>query len=67
MDESLGLDVEAIYRMVALGCAALVADRENDHLQVMAIADSFLEYIDPLLAADEGVKFTLDKKLLPKG
>ena len=23
--------------------------------------------IDPLLAADEGVKFTLDKKLLPKG
>ena len=67
MDESLGLDVEAIYRMVALGCAALVADKERDHLQVMAIADSFLEYIDPLLATDEGVRFTLDKKLPPKG
>ena len=61
MDEGLGLDVEAIYRMVALGCAALVADKERDHLEVMAIADSFLEYIDPLLAADEGVRFTLDK------
>ena len=66
MDESLGLDVEAIYRMVALGCAALVADKEKGHLQVLAIADSFLEYIDPLLA-DEGVKFTLDKKVPPKG
>jgi len=67
MDESLGLDVEAIYRMVALGCAAMVADKEKGHLQVMAIADSFLEYIDPLIAADEGVKFTLDKGALPKG
>ena len=67
MDEGLGLDVEAIYRMVAIGCAALVADRAKDHVEVMAIADSFLEYIDPMLSADEGVRFTLDKKVLPKG
>ncbi|MDB5692346.1 MAG: hypothetical protein JWO81_1409 [Alphaproteobacteria bacterium] len=67
MDESLAPDVEAIYRMVALACAALVADKAKDHLQVMAIADSFLEYIDPLVAKDEGVKVTLDKKLPPKG
>ena len=65
MDE--GLDVAAVYRMVAIGCAALVADRQKDHVEVMAIADSFLEYIDPMLSADEGVKFTLDKKVLPKG
>src|SRR3982751_6822860 len=44
MDESVGLDVDAIYRMVAIGCAALVADRQKDHVEVMAIADSFLEY-----------------------
>ena len=67
MEEGLGLDVEAIYRMVAIGCAALVADRQKDHVEVMAIADSFLEYIDPMLSADEGVKFTLDKKVAPKG
>jgi hypothetical protein len=62
-----GLDLEAIYRMVAIGCAALVADRQKDHVEVMAIADSFLEYIDPMLPADDGVKFTLDKKVAPKG
>jgi hypothetical protein len=67
MDKSLTPDVEAIYRMVALACAALVADKQKDHLEVMAIADSFLEYIDPLVAEDEGVKVTLDKKLLPRG
>ena len=63
MDVDLGLDVDAIYRMVAIGCAALVADRQKDHVEVMAIADSFLEYIDPMLSADEGVKFTLEKKV----
>jgi hypothetical protein len=67
MDEGLGLDVEAIYRMVAIGCAALVADRQKDHVEVMAIADSFLEYIDPMLPEDEGVRFTLEKKVAPKG
>jgi hypothetical protein len=67
MEESLAPDVEAIYRMVALACAALVADKEKDHLEVMAIADSFLEYIDPLVAEDEGVRVTLGKKLPPKG
>ncbi|MEA3002162.1 MAG: hypothetical protein QOH81_950 [Sphingomonadales bacterium] len=67
MDQSLAPDVEAIYRMVALACAALVADKGKDHLEVMAIADAFLEYIDPLVAGDEGVKVTLGKKLLPRG
>lgn len=68
MDEEAlsAFDVESVYRMVALACAAMVTDKAKDHTEVMAIADSFLEYIDPLLC-DQGVKFTLDKKLLPKG
>jgi hypothetical protein len=67
MDQGLAPDLEAIYRMVALACAALVADKQKEHLEVMAIADSFLEYIDPVVAGDEGVKVTLGKTLSPRG
>jgi len=56
MEEGLGLDVEAIYRMVAIGCAALVADRQKDHVEVMAIADSFLEYAEELAAMAQGCR-----------
>jgi hypothetical protein len=50
VDESFAPDVESIYRMVALACASLVADKAKDHLEVMAIADSFLEYAEELAA-----------------
>jgi hypothetical protein len=56
MDENVGLDVEAVYRMVALGCAALVAGKERDHVEVMAIADSFLEYAEELAAMAQGCR-----------
>jgi len=48
VDDNLVPDIEAVYRMVALGCAALVTQHDKDHHAVMAIADAFLEYIDPL-------------------
>ncbi|HEY1605056.1 MAG TPA: hypothetical protein VGF77_05615 [Allosphingosinicella sp.] len=66
MDDPIAPDIEAIYRMVALACAAFVTDEAKDHTAVLAVADSFLEYIDPLIAADQGVRFTCDKAVQPK-
>jgi hypothetical protein len=42
------LDPECIYRMVALACAAAVSDKGKAHTAVISVADSFLEYIDPV-------------------
>lgn len=41
-------DVDAIYRAVALACACQITGQNKDHTKAIAVADDFLEYIDPL-------------------
>jgi hypothetical protein len=62
VDDNIVPDIEAVYRMVALGCAAMVTQHDKDHHAVMAIADAFLEYIDPIGDAST----TAPRKLLTK-
>jgi hypothetical protein len=60
-DAFAAFDVESVYRMIALACAAITVGKTEEHTHVMAVADSFLEYIDQLMPDDDGIKFTLDK------
>ncbi len=42
------LDIEAIERMVALTCAAWTTGETDDSQHTLAVAASYLEFIDPL-------------------
>lgn len=52
-------DVDCVYRMIALACAAMVTGHTEDYTRVIALADMFFEYIDPLGAGE------IDPKNLP--
>lgn len=43
-------DVDCLYRMVSLACASLTCGQGADHQRVMAVAEAFFEFIDPLSA-----------------
>ena len=47
-DSLLCLDLDGIYRAVALACACLVTGQNKDHTRAISVADDFLEFIDPL-------------------
>lgn len=47
-DPLLCLDLDGIYRAVALACACLVTGQNKDHTRAISVADDFLEFIDPL-------------------
>lgn len=59
-DAFAAFDVECVYRMIALACAAMITDKGKDHTHVMAVADSFMEYIDPI--ADDTFTLKLEDK-----
>lgn len=42
------VDIEAIQRMVALSCAAWTTGDDEDSQRTLAVAASYLEFIDPL-------------------
>ncbi len=47
-EQAVTFDMEAIERMVALSCAAFSMGEDADFQEVLSIADSYLEFIDPL-------------------
>ena len=47
-DPLMCLDLDGIYRAVALACACLVTGQNKDHTRAISVADDFLEFIDPL-------------------
>jgi hypothetical protein len=46
-DPLMCLDLDGIYRAVALACACLVTGQNKDHTRAISVADDFLEFIDP--------------------
>ncbi len=44
----MSFDLEAIERMVAISCATFSLGEDADFQEVLSVAASYLEFIDPL-------------------